>query len=431
MNLLYGVAIATLVAAVSPPALAQAPCQPKSALPPITGDIINVTNDSQLQSAVSNAQPGSTILLKAGTYNLSSTLYIRRSNISIRGDGDTCDKVVLVGQGMENSNYGNVPHGIWSDASGLKLTNFTIRDVYYHGVILNSGAQSPVISSLQILDTGQQFIKSNPTSYGVGVNNGIVKYSRFAYTKGAPTTDHGAGAGYTNGVDIHAGQNWVVSNNRFENFHTQDSTQWWWNPAILAWNGARNTIAENNVFINVDRAIAFGLLERGSNTDHQGGIIRNNMIYYAPGLFSSNRRADSDATLLAWNSPGTIIAHNTVLSNGNLAKSIEFRFANTTSGQAINNFIDAPIGSRNGAVFTQSGNVTGATTAMFQNAAQGNLRLLSNATIAINKVNPTSQAPVDIDGNTRSGNGNVDAGAYEFGSISPPSPPTNINANPI
>lgn len=419
---------ATILASL--PVFAQAPCLPKASLPAVSGTVINVSTEAQLQSAIQNAQTNTTVLLAAGTYNLSSTLYVRRSNITLRGDGDTCDKVVLAGRGMDNANYGSVPYGVWSDAINLTLTNLTIRDVYYHGLILNSGAQSPIIDSIQILNTGQQHLKSNPSSYGIGVNNGTVKNSRFAYTNGTPTTDHGAGIGYTNGVDVHGGANWVIRNNRFENFHTPDSSAWWWNPAILMWNGASGTIAENNVFANVDRAIAFGLIERGGNVDHSGGVIRNNMIYVAPNLMSANRKADSDAAILVWNSPSTVVAHNTVNSNGNLNKSIEFRFV-TTGASAINNLVDAPIGSRNSAAFSQSGNLASATSAMFRNPANGDLRLVSTASAAINKVNSTSHAPTDVDGNTRGGAGTADIGAYEFGVASPPSPPTNIIGTPM
>lgn len=411
-------------------ASAQLPCLPKANLPTISESIIRVSTEGQLQSAVQNAQSGTTILLSAGTYNLSSTLYVRTSNISIRGDGDSCDQVSLVGLGMDNANYGAVPHGIWSDAANLSIMNLTIRDVYFHGVIFNSGAQSPTIYSVQVLDTGQQPVKSNPTSYGVGVNNGVVKYSRFAYTNGTPKTDHGAGVGYTNGVDVHGGAGWLIGNNRFENFHTPDSASWLWNPAILMWNGARDTIAENNVFINVDRAIAFGLMERGGSYDHSGGIVRNNMVYMSPNLYSADRKAGSDGTIIVWNSPGTVVAHNSLNTNGNIVRSIEFRF-NTAGASAINNLADVSIGSRNSAVFSQSGNFVGTNSGMFQDPIKGNLRLLSSASAVINKVNSTTFAKTDIDGSARGEAGSVDIGAHEFGVMSPPNPPSNVKGSPL
>lgn len=419
--------LAFIAAGLPVSAHAAAPCLNKDKLPAASGTIVNVATASELQTAVSNLQDNTTILLKAGTYNLTSTLYIRKQNVALRGDGSSCEQTNLVGKGMDNASYGNVPHGVWSDAVGLTITNLTIRDVYQHGIILNSGAQSPVINSVQVLNSGQQMLKSNPTQYGIGVDNGVVVNSYFAYTNGTPATDHGSGVGYTNGVDVHAGKNWKISGNRFESFHTPDSSAWWWNPAILMWNGAAGTIVENNIFVNVDRAIAFGLMDRGGSTDHQGGVIRNNMVYYAPSLFSANRKYDSDAAIIVWNSPGSAVINNTILSNGNLNKSVEFRF-DTTGGQAINNLTDSILGTRNSGTFSQSGNYTTATGTLFQGASSGNLRLVPTATSVINKVNRSDLAPNDIDGNARGGAGTVDIGAHEYGatSTSPPNPPSNI-----
>lgn len=423
-------ALVAAIASLNSAAYAALPCVSASKLPAVSGTVVNVATDAELQNAVSNQQDNMTILLQQGVYNLSSTLYIRKKNVTIRGNGSLCDKVILAGKGMENSNYGSVPHGIWSDAISLSVMNLTIKDVYYHGIVYNSGAQSPLVDSVQLLNTGQQFIKSNPTSYGVGVDNGTVKNSRLAYENGPPMTDHGGGTGYTNGVDVHAGKNWVISGNYFENFHTPDSATNLWNPAILMWNGAAGTLSENNVFINVDRAIAYGLIDRSGQYDHSGGIIRNNMIYYASGLFSTARTYDSDGAIIVWNSPGTAVAHNTILSNGNLNRSIEFRF-DTTGAQALNNLADVSIGSRNSAVFTQTGNIFGAKADMFAGASTGNLRLVQTATAAINKVNRVTAAPFDIDGNERIGQGTVDAGASEYGAMSPPSPPINPTGQQI
>lgn len=424
-------AVAVCCATFSQAAFALAPCRAKSELPAVSGTVVNVDTVGALESAVSNLQDGTTILLKPGVYNLSNTLYIRKKNVVLRGDGASCEEVVLAGKGMDNANYGNVPHGVWSDAVGLTITNLTIKDVYQHAIILNQGAQLPVINSVQLLNSGQQFIKANPTQYGIGVDGGTVVNSRFAYTNGTPATNHGSGVGYTNGVDVHAGRNWRIASNTFESFHTPDSSAWHWNPAILVWNGASGTIAENNIFKDVDRAIAFGLEDRGASPDHSGGVIRNNMVYYSVGLYSATRKYNSDGSIIVWNSPSTMVVHNTVVTNGNLNKSIEFRFANTVGAQAVNNLVDAPIGSRNSAVFFQSGNFTSAVSSFFKNPMVGDLRLVGAATAAIDKVSASTSAPLDVDNNERGPAGTVDIGAHEFGLVSPPAPPTNVRGSQL
>src|SRR6185436_14664482 len=63
---------------------------------PITGTrIVNVANETQLQTAMGNLQSGDTILLTNGTYNLTSTLYINgRNNVTIRGTSGSTNVVL-------------------------------------------------------------------------------------------------------------------------------------------------------------------------------------------------------------------------------------------------------------------------------------------------------------------------------------------------
>jgi hypothetical protein len=181
-------------------------------------------------------------------------------------------------------------------------------------------------------------------------------FSWLEYTAGPPATSHGTGIGYTNGLSVHTADNWVIRNNVFKNFHTPDAATYLWNPAVLVWNHSQNTLTEKNIFINVDRAIAYGLIHQTTGTDHAGGTIRNNVVYLQPGLMSAARKAGSDGAIIVWDSPNTQVYHNTILTNGNVVKAIEFRFV-TTGGEARNNLADAPIGSRDGATFAQSGNI--------------------------------------------------------------------------
>src|SRR6516165_4597357 len=96
---------------------------------PITGTrIVNVATEAQLQTAMGNLQSGDTILLADGTYNLTSTLYLNgRNNVTIRGTAGSTN-VVLVGKGINNSNYSNVPFGIWSNSTNTTVAHLTSRN---------------------------------------------------------------------------------------------------------------------------------------------------------------------------------------------------------------------------------------------------------------------------------------------------------------
>lgn len=387
---------------------------------PINGTrIVNVSTEPQLQTAMGNLQAGDTIVLADGTYNLTSTLYINgKDDVTIRGNSG-CDGAVLAGQGMDTPS-GSVPHGIWSNSLNTTVAHLTIRDTWDNTLIFNSGAQSPHVYSVKLLNSGSQFIKANPTDApaGIGVNNGIVEYSWMEYTAGTPA-DHGSGAGYTNGISAHAADDWIIRGNVFKNFHTPDSAVYLWNPAVLMWNHSTNTLTERNTFINVDRAVAYGLSDI-PGFDHQDGIIRNNFVYLQPGLMSAGRTAASDGTIIAWDSPNTQIDHNTILTNANVNYAIEFRFASTTGGAARNNLADAPIHLRDSATATQSGNLLSAVPGMFANPSAADLHLLVTATAAIDQAPSLPSVANDFDGEARPQGAGYDIGADEISSGPPP-----------
>ncbi|MFA7554745.1 MAG: hypothetical protein WCY88_10880 [Spongiibacteraceae bacterium] len=257
---------------------------------------------------------------------------------------------------MDNPNFGNTPHGIWSNSHRLVVANLSIRDFYQHGIIFNPGAQQPYICKTYISNTGKQNLKaSSPKGLTQGVNNGIIEKSQFGYSVAPSMINHGGGTGYTNGVDVHTGANWIIRDNLFKNFHNPDNADHLWAPAVLFWNSSRNTTVINNRFINVDRAIALGLTQRTTGSDHYGGTVSGNFIYYPPDFYSPSRKSQSDAAIIIWDSPNTTVSDNTIITNGNLNKSIEFRF-NTEGSTAINNRVDAPISGRENAPFSADNN---------------------------------------------------------------------------
>ena len=389
---------------------------------PLTGTrIVRVATEPQLQSAMGNLQNGDTLILADGTYNLTSSLYVNgRDNVTIRGSAGSTN-VVLVGKGMDNTNYGNVPFGIWSNSTNTTIAHLTVRDTWDNEIIFNPGAQSPLVYCVRLLDAGSQFIKSNPTDVtnGIGVNNGVVEYCWLEYT-GSPPGNHGTGVGYFNGISAHAAQNWIIRGNFFKNLHNPDSAAYLWNPAVLFWRHSQNTVTEQNVFLNVDRAVAYGLDNTTPYFDHAGGTIRNNFVYLTPGLMSPSRTASSDGSLIAWNSPGTQIDHNSVLLNSNEFFAVEFRFPTTTNGTARNILADAPIHLRDSATASLASNLLSATPGMFVNAAAADLHLQAWATNAIDQGLTLATVTNDIDGDRRPRGARSDIGADEFTTNAPP-----------
>jgi hypothetical protein len=315
---------------------------------------------------------------------------------------------------MDTANHGGVPFGIWSNGTNTTIAHLTIRDTLDNPIIFNPGAQAPRVYCVRLINAGSQFIKSNPTDVnaGLGVNNGVVEYCWFEYT-GNPPNDHGSGAGYFNGISAHAAKNWIVRGNLFKNLHNPDGSAYPWNPSVLFWRHSVGTITEQNTFINVDRAVAYGLDNSTPYFDHAGGVVRNNFIYLAPGLLSASRKASSDGSIIVWNSPGTQVDHNTALLNGNEFYAVEFRFAATTNCAARNNLSDAPIRLRDNAMASQAGNLGNATAGLFVNAAGADLHLRPVATNVIDKAATLTNVTNDFDGEVRPSGARSDVGADE------------------
>lgn len=392
-----------------------------SSLPPPSGNIVNVSNAAQLQNAVDNLTSNTTILIADGTYVLTNTLNIRAvGNVALRSTSGNRDAVVIRGKGMNNSNYGNVPHVIAIyDANDVLIADVTLRDAYFHLVQVHGedGPQRPRFYNLRLIDSGEQFIKGStngaqqPRLYTDG---GVVECSLFEYTDRARSD-------YTNAVDVLAGADWVIRDNVFRRIRAPVGQLA--GPAILMWRNSLNTLVERNQFIECDRAIALGLSAPDANSragnatyDHQGGIVRNNMIY---------RTGSGDVGITVNYAANFKIHHNTVILNGTFPwGAIEYRFA-VSSGDIRYNLTDAPIWQRDGAGATLTGNVINAQPSWFLNAAAGDLHLAASATAVINQAAALADVPDDYDGDPRPIGPAPDVGADEHG-LPPPAPVTDL-----
>jgi hypothetical protein len=287
----------------------------------------------------------------------------------------------------------------------------TIRDLYDHPIIFNAGTQSPHVYNVRLVNAGQQFIKSNPDNNGGGVNNGLVEYAVIEYD--TTSRDY-----YTNGVDVHAGQNWIIRHSLFHNIRAPQGQLA--GPAILMWNGSSNSLADGNTFIDCQREIAFGLIERVTPHDHSGGIIRNNFISRSP-------NASGDVAIGVFDSPNTQVLHNSALIGGVYPNALEYRFVETTGALVANNLFDAAIAARDGATGTVAGNYTQASAALFVHPTSGDLHLKPTAAVAIDRVPVQARCTTDWDGQARPNGALADIGADEYyAATAPPSPPANL-----
>lgn len=387
--------------------------------PSPSSSVIWVDTAPELEAAIQNLQSNQTIVIEPGTYQLARTLFVGKDspvqNVLIRGSTDNFNDVVIRGLGMDGPFNASLAFGFSIyNAQDVTIANLSVGEVYYHAVDIQGGAGAERIHlyHCRFFNAGEQILKSN--SGGGGADDCSIEYSLIEFTNGPSQIDHGGGTGYTGGIHAHETDRWIIRHNLWRNFHNVDGLAHQWAPVVLMWNGSADTIVEGNTFIDCDRAVALGLIDRGTISDHSGGVIRNNFVYQRPGLFTTARRAESDGQLLAYDSPNTQIYHNTVLTNGNSRFSIEVRWANT--GVAFdNNLTDAPFSARNGGAYTASGNYLTATPAMFLGPANANLHLVDSAATRANVIDRAvvrNGATDDFDGNARPSA--PDVGADEF-----------------
>lgn len=383
--------------------------------------VVNVSNITQLNNAVSNLQAGDTIVLANGTYTLTGSLFIQQPNVTLMGNGPGCGGAIIQGGGQDNAS--GPAHAIWTDAANINIAQLTLRDTYDNLVVCNAGCSALHIYNTKLINSGSQFVKINGSNTAK-IGGVVVEYSRFEYTADAPN-DHGSGLGYGyfNGISAHGTSGMVVRDNTFYRLRVSDAcTDACQNPSVLIWNGSVNPVVERNLFIEVDQAISFGLVQRGSYTDCSGGIARNNVIYNPAGFWSAGRQANgsNDGLIRTFEGPNSKVYNNTVISNSSMGYCVANRFSTSTGVVIRNNLCDKAINSTDlGASATVSNNVTSATSGMFVAFVDANLHLVSGASGAIDQgFNLLADVPDDFDKASRSAP--LDIGAYLFGLLPGP-----------
>ncbi len=309
-------------------------CEP---LPAPTGNIVNVSTVNQLRNTVNNANPGDTILVTDGTYNLDG-VYLRLDvpNISVRSQSGDREAVILNGNYITTEIFQIV-------ASDVTIADLTLREAYDHPIHVSTGEEDHTLNTLiynvHIMDPGQQAIKINPSGSGYYTDDGTIACSHIELTDaGRP---HIRDNCYTGGIDAHQSRGWVIRDNQIEGFWCDDGLS---EHGIHLWRGCRDTLIERNVLNDNARGIGLGLVTDGSGrtypddpcpsavgyVDDFGGIIRNNFISAnSLDLFASEDGFDCGICL--WNACNAQALHNTVYTAdpASTFSSIEWRFPNT------------------------------------------------------------------------------------------------------
>jgi hypothetical protein len=386
-------------------------------LAPASGTIVNVavSDAANLHSIVQGAADGTTFLLADGTYDIASTLQLAKPGLTLRSASDDATKVVI------DARY-QVNEAIAISASDVTVAHVTVTRAVDHPIHVYTPASGADVTGssfygVHFIDGGEQFLKVNPGGAGGFVDGGRVECSVFRMTdQGRPNVEPSNGGCYTGGIDVHAGWNWIVRNNRFEGIYCTNGGLA--EHAVHFWKGARGTLVENNVILDCARGVGFGLgggvgdrvypdnPNGGVKLAHYDGIIRNNVIWANIAYY------DTGIEIHIAKRP--IVLNNTVVHGTGASavfSSIDYRFPETDT--LIANNLTTRITVRDGAAGTVQNNLEQTPLSDFVDAPGGDFHLVAGASDAIDQGMTHAETGIDMDGQAHDLGSAPDLGADE------------------
>jgi hypothetical protein len=384
------------------------------ALPPASGDIVNVSTAAQLDAAITNATDGQTILIADGTYEMISyvPLNINAPNVTIRGASDDPTKVIIKGNGFKSGEKIDC-FRVFSHTTVFAY--ITVEDVRSYGMMMRTGNNdNMLIHGCRWIDCNKRCLKApgyvvGPTVPVPESHNGEIRYCLFEQktpiTLDIPNLDFNGD--YVCGMDMMRLNNWTIHHNVFLNFKGITGGG---RGAVFLWGGAqggcRNMIVENNVFIGNDRSICLG--NPSGIADAESCIVRNNFIH-----------AGHDYGLELCFCKDVKVYNNTFWRT-NYSRRMVLFFENMGGNTLKNNIVvgpamvygdPAPLPDTTGNIWVRS-NIS----SWFKNPSMGDLHLNAIATQAIDQGLVLAEVPNDFDDKPR--DANPDIGADEYGNES-------------
>lgn len=280
------------------------------------------------------------IVIADGSYRLNKTLQIKAPNITLMSRSGDRSKVRLIGKGMRKQPVIN--NLLLIKAKHTTIRGLTLEQAGNHIIQITGKSDADHFSLINchLRDSFQQLIKVSSHKIQ-SADYGIVRNSLFEYS---------AGIGpqwYIGGIDAHGAKNWHVKHNEFRNIASPSERIAEF--AIHFWNGSSDNIVEDNLIIDSDRGIGFGLNKKGNT----GGVIRNNTI-----IHGDNGDKFADTGIAVETSPNTVIEGNKIWLEHDYPNAIEYRFPATNNVIIRGNKVNKAITSRNNGKARLSNNST-------------------------------------------------------------------------
>ena len=226
---------------------------------PVGGATVSVSpaQASELAAIVAGAAAGTTVSLSAGTYPISAVLSFKKEGVTLTSSSGVPGDVVIDG--------GAVPVLIAIGASDVTIRGITIRGGAESAILIGGGASSiverPRLCRVQVEDGGMSFVQA-PVEAGFS-DCGRIETSELVLTAAGRATH--CPSGLISGVSVQGGRGWVLTGTTFRDFYCASpdppaSAADCGTPGVAAVfsAGARDTVVENNRFLDVTRALALG-----------------------------------------------------------------------------------------------------------------------------------------------------------------------------
>lgn len=307
--------------------------------------IVRVSDSQTLINALKQAQPGNTIVVADGEYELSG----KRFNTSA-SEADQNNPIILKAEnpGKAHLNLSSI-EGIFLHQPYWTITGFRFKCASSncdHAIHIVSNAQHTSISHNEFIDFNAA-LKIN-SSGGQYPDNGIVSNNYFYATK--PRNTHLS----VTPINIDQASHWVISKNIIRDFIKTSGNKVSYGAFMKG--GASNGIFENNLIIcNTSKTRYSGSqvglsIGGGGMNDHRNNapyeatntVIRNNIISHC-----------NDVGIYINKGENSLINNNTIYNTSG----IDIRFAES-SALVINNIFSGKLRTRdNGKILKDAGNL--------------------------------------------------------------------------
>lgn len=377
------------------------------ALPPATGDVVEVSTVEELVRAVEQARPGQTILVAEGHYLMPRYIEIRADRVTLRGASGRREGVVLDGvQSMHGELVGV------RGCSDVTIADLTIQNIRFNGFKINSDSnvQRLTIRNCIIHNIWQRGVKgvkvpeqNRETMRPKGCR---IEYCLFYNDRPKQLADDPADiaqGNYVAGIDVMYAKDWVIRDNVFVGIQGRTGEG---RGAIFLWFDSQDCLIERNIIIDCDVGLQLGNAHRADNVELHcvRCVALNNFITRAP-----------EAGIVTVFTKDCRILHNTIhdpqSSRGRLLRMVFDNDGlivanNLLSGRAMSNESDSEI--------RFLGNLLRDVSSVFVDPVGGNLHLAKAASEIVDRGEAIAEAPdTDIDGQKR--DARPDIGADELG----------------